>query len=288
MSASMSPTRCPSAARAMARFTATVLFPTPPFPELTAITRPSRGSSVGCGAGTDPVDWGIAPGGAWVALGGPAGSTTVIFTPSAGTPSTALTAFRASRTSVAGSSRESRKVNETRPSAVTARSRIMPAERRSLSSRGFLMRPSAAATCASREGRSEEHTSELQSLGHQLAEPRLDPLAQRDGRGAAAGAGAAQAEQEHPVGFVEVDDFDLAPVGGDVRPEGVQRLLDAFQRVGHRRIIGPPPGGSTARDSVEIAPGGGENPGLALGEGALERDARGVLVAPAEVQTRIL
>src|ERR1043166_303626 len=250
MSASMSPTRWPSAASAMARFTATVLFPTPPLPELTAMTRPSRGSSLGAGAGTDPVDWGMAPpGGPWVALGGPAGSTTVIFTPSGCTPGTALTAFRVSRTSVAGPSRESRKVNETRPSAVTARSRIMPAERRSLSSRGFRMRPRAAATCASREGATRLDRLDLPHLGHQLAEPRLDSLAQRDGRGAAAGAGAAQAEQEHPVGFVEVHHFDLAPVGGDVRPEGVQRLFDAFQRVRHRRIIGPPPGGSTARDS---------------------------------------
>src|ERR1041385_2036903 len=56
MSASMRPTRCPRAASATAMFTATVDFPTPPFPELTAITRPSPGISPGRGAGVWPGD----------------------------------------------------------------------------------------------------------------------------------------------------------------------------------------------------------------------------------------
>ena len=73
-------------------------------------------------------------------LAGPAGLATVIFTASRRTPSIPCTAARAWRTRVAGSSGASRKVKVTPPSSVTARSRIMPAERRSLSSRGFLMR----------------------------------------------------------------------------------------------------------------------------------------------------
>src|ERR1043166_1808413 len=235
MSPALRPARCPCAASATARFTATVDFPTPPLPELTAITRPRCAISLGAGAGTEPVDWGIAPGGPWVAVAVPAGSTTVILTPSASTPATALTALRASRTSVAGSWRESRKVNDTRPSGVTARSRIMPAERRSLSSRGFLMRPRAAATWASSGGAvTKSDRFHLPDLGDQLSEPRLDTLAQGDGGGAAAGAGPAQAEEQHAVGLVEVHHLHLAPVGGDGGPEGVQRLLDAFQRVGHR------------------------------------------------------
>src|SRR5580700_1264056 len=44
-SASSRPTLCPSLARASARFTAKVVFPTPPFPEPTAIivSTPGRG-----------------------------------------------------------------------------------------------------------------------------------------------------------------------------------------------------------------------------------------------------
>ena len=43
MSASMIPTRYPALASAMARFTATVDFPTPPLPEEMAMTCPSCG-----------------------------------------------------------------------------------------------------------------------------------------------------------------------------------------------------------------------------------------------------
>src|ERR1044071_9778458 len=234
MSASMRPTRWPKAASATAMLTATVDFPTPPFPELTAITRPSLGISLGRGAGIWPVDWGSTPGGPCVVFAGPAGSTTAILTPSAWTPSTALTACRASRTRVAGSSRDRRKVKETRPSGDSARSRIMPAERRSLSSRGFLMRPRAAATRASREGVTKSDRFHLLHLRHQLPEPGLDPLAERDRGGAAPGAGTAQAQQKHPVALIEVHDFHMPPVGGDIGPEGVERLFDAFQSIGHR------------------------------------------------------
>src|ERR1051326_3187368 len=261
MSASMRPTRCPRAASATAMFTATVDFPTPPFPELTAITRPSLGISPGCGAGIWPVDCGWDGGGPCVVRAGPAGSTTVILTPSGWTPSTALTALRASRTSVAGSSRESRNVKETRPSGDTARSRIMPAERRSLSSRGFLMRPRAAATRASRGGVTKSNRLHLLHFRHQLPEARLDPLAERDRGSAAPGAGTAQAQQQHTVALVEIHDLDMSPVGGDVGAEGIERLLDAVQGIGHRlsvvgqrlSVVGQRSSVSGRRSSVVVA-----------------------------------
>src|SRR5688572_13136471 len=49
-SASMSPTRAPVDASAMARFVATVDFPTPPFPLDTAMMRPRWGYDTGVGA----------------------------------------------------------------------------------------------------------------------------------------------------------------------------------------------------------------------------------------------
>src|ERR1039457_788015 len=52
MSASMIPTRLPVCASATARFTVTVDFPTPPLPELTAITLPRFGYETGVGAAT--------------------------------------------------------------------------------------------------------------------------------------------------------------------------------------------------------------------------------------------
>ena len=81
-----------------------------------------------------------APGGPWVAWARAGGVGHLILTSSRRTPSTACTAARAWRTRVAGSSGASRKVKLTSPSSVTVRSRIMPAERRSFSSRGFRMR----------------------------------------------------------------------------------------------------------------------------------------------------
>ena len=74
----------------------------------------------------------------------------------------------------------------------------------------------------------------LSHLWHHLAKPRFDPLAQRDGRRAAPRAGAAEAEQQHPVGLVEVHDLDLSPVRGDIGPECIEGLFDALQGVGHR------------------------------------------------------
>src|SRR5579875_3844610 len=47
MSASIRPTRCPSFARLTARFTATVVLPTPPLPEPTATTYCTPGSACG-------------------------------------------------------------------------------------------------------------------------------------------------------------------------------------------------------------------------------------------------
>src|ERR1051326_288776 len=220
MSASMRPTRCPRAASATAMFTATVDFPTPPFPELTAITRPSLGISPGCGAGIWPVDCGWDGGGPCVVRAGPARSPTVIFTPSGWTPSSALTAVPASRTP--GDARGSG---------------IMPAEGRSLSSRGFLMRPRAAATRASRGGVTKSNRLHLLHFRHQLPEARLDPLTERDRGSAAPGAGTAQAQQQHTVALVEIHDLDMSPVGGDVGAEGIERLLDAVQGIGHRLSV---------------------------------------------------
>src|SRR5450755_1967556 len=49
MSASISPTRCPIFESAMARFTATVVLPTPPLPEPTAIIFDTPGNATGEG-----------------------------------------------------------------------------------------------------------------------------------------------------------------------------------------------------------------------------------------------
>src|SRR6266567_5567184 len=49
MSASISPTRCPSFDRATARLTATVVFPTPPLPEPTATILETPGNATGWG-----------------------------------------------------------------------------------------------------------------------------------------------------------------------------------------------------------------------------------------------
>src|SRR5262245_33392598 len=182
-----------------------------------------------------PVDWGIAPGGGpWVTDPGPAGSTTVILT--SVTPSIALIAARAWRTSVAGSARPSRKVKVTRPST-TVRSRIIPADMRSLSSRGFLIDDSAAATLAltvsvtgTSDGLNRLH------FGNRLAEPDLDPLAKRDGGCGAPLAGPAESENEQAFVLVEVDHLDRAPVGGDVWSKRVQGPFDSFQQIHGRNI----------------------------------------------------
>jgi hypothetical protein len=136
-SASITPTWKPAWASATARLAATVDFPTPPLPDEIAIILPRFGWSIGWGAGGIWALAGAPVGGPWVALAGPAGLVTLILISSFRTPGTAATAARADRTSVAGSSGESRKVKVTFPSSLTVRSRIIPAERRSFSNRGF-------------------------------------------------------------------------------------------------------------------------------------------------------
>src|ERR1041384_1621930 len=218
MSASMRPTRCPRAASATAMFTATVDFPTPPFPELTAITRPSLGISPGCGAGIWPVDCGWDGGGPCGARAGPAGSTTVILTPSGWTPSTALTALRASRTSVAGSSRESRNVKETRPPGDTARPRDTPPAGRAVGRRGGGVGAGGGggggAPGAWRGGVTKSNRLHLLHFRHQLPEARLDPLAERDRGSAAPGAGTAPAQQHHTAPLAENHHLNTSPGGG--------------------------------------------------------------------------
>src|SRR3954468_436416 len=143
---------------------------------------------MGCGGagGLAAADWG----GPWVERAGPEGLVTLILISSFRTPSTAATAERADRTSVAGSSGASRKVNETCPCSVTERSRIMPADSRSFSSRGFWIRARAAVTRASRDSGTWLHRLDVLYLWHHLTHPGLDPLLQGDGRGRAAVAGA--------------------------------------------------------------------------------------------------
>src|SRR6266540_219340 len=204
----------------MARLADTVDLPTPPLPDETAMIRPRFGCSIGAGGGGGAT--GEAPGGAWVDRAGPPGSTTEIFTSSRRTPSIAANAPRASRTSVAGSSRESRNVNEILPSSATVRSRIMPAERISASRRGLRMRASAEVTRASSESatRSSDSFHRLH-LGHHLAQPNLDALLERHGRSGTSVTGPAQTQQESSILLVEVDDLHLPPVGGDVGPQHI-------------------------------------------------------------------
>ena len=107
-SASRSPIRRPSSASATARFAATVLFPTPPLPELTAMMRAMFGSRSGSGLGA-----GTLPGRSgdssppFAGAGAPratrrGGQTDVDL--HGGDASTASTAARVSRTSSPGSS----------------------------------------------------------------------------------------------------------------------------------------------------------------------------------------
>src|SRR5581483_2394335 len=282
----MSPTACPAAASATATLAATVDFPTPPLPDDTATILPRLGCSTGPGGGAT----GEAPGGAWVARAGPAGSTTVIRTSSFRTPSRAETALRASRTSVAGPSRERRKVNEILPSSLTTRSRIIPADRRSVSSRGLRMRARAEVTRASSE--SDTGASEGLDPLHlrdRLPEAQLDPLLERDGGGGTPVAGAAEPEEQHPLPLVEIHHLHLPPVGGDVGTERVQGPFDPFER-GHGPVASIPSaefgnirraGGGSTLAIGEIGARGPQHGVLDLVEGTGEGEPCGLRVADA-------
>src|SRR5512134_105174 len=227
MSASIIPTRCPASASATARFTATVDFPTPPFPDETAMIRPRCGSSIPAGAAPAVVAAPApAPGGPCVAVAGPAGSVTWIRA-GGSTPGTPSTAFRTWRTRVAGSSRPSRKVKETSPASVTARSRTRPAVRTS---------PFAGCVTPRRAARTREWSVSVISdrldgphFRHRLPEPGLDAVLERERAGGAAVAGAAHPEQQGTLGDVEVHDLDVPAVGADVGADRVERMLDAGQ-----------------------------------------------------------
>jgi len=42
-------------------------------------------------------------------------------------------------------------------------------------------------------------------------------------------AGAAEPQQQGAIGFIEIYDLDLAAMGGNVRPQGIECLLDPVQ-----------------------------------------------------------
>src|SRR3569623_720233 len=166
-SASMSPTRSPCFARATARFTDTVDLPTPPLPLEIAMMRPRFGYATGVGAGgtawalgSCPMTGSARPRGGADAGGGGAGAPrdtggtdefeddcegSRTSTRTSCTPLTRSTAWRTSRTSDAGSCASRRIVKRTRPSTVTATSRIIPERMTSSFVRGFTTPWSACA-----------------------------------------------------------------------------------------------------------------------------------------------
>lgn len=145
MSPSIRPTRCPALASAMARFEATVDFPTPPLPDEIAMTLPRFGSDSWAGGGGTALP--ASPGGPCVEAAGPDGS--LIWILGSGRSAT-VNAWRIWRTSVAGSSRRSRKVKVGRPSSPMTRPSTIPAASKSVPVRGFVML--ARAACAAESG----------------------------------------------------------------------------------------------------------------------------------------
>jgi hypothetical protein len=115
---------------------------------------------------------GAGPGGRGWSLAGPAGSTTVILTPSGCTPERRLDGVARLADQRRGIFPREQDGETDLALGVTTRSRIMPAESRSLSSRGFLMRASAAPTCAWRD--SAQIASTCFDLGNHLAQPGFD------------------------------------------------------------------------------------------------------------------
>src|SRR4029079_14034627 len=50
----------------------------------------------------------------------------------------------------------------------------------------------------------------------------------------------AQAQQQDPLGFIEVHHFDAAPVGGNVGTHRIERLLDPSQQIRLSVVAGHP------------------------------------------------
>src|SRR2546422_573023 len=229
MSASISPTRWPSRARAAARLAETVDFPTPPLPDEIARAAPRLGCSIGVGGGGTPPRAAAPAACAAPARAAPPSpvpppeSFTLIVT--AVTPGTSFTVLRASRTSVPASSRASRNVNVTAPPPSTARSFTIPAERTSLATRGLEMLARARSTCALSvlEAATGGNVPARAGRGQREREPRCRsagfPMHEKGERPALA------AVRLHP-----------GATASDARARGVAQGLSRFRRgAGHRR-----------------------------------------------------
>jgi hypothetical protein len=64
-----------------------------------------------------------------------------------------------------------------------------------------------------------------------LAKAGFDALSQGDIGGRTSLAGPPHTEQERAVPLIEVNNLDIAPVGGDIGPQRIQGLLDAMEDV---------------------------------------------------------
>src|SRR5690606_20901224 len=120
---------------------------------------------------------------------------------------TPSTAFRTWRTSVAGSSRPSRKVNATSPASLTPRSRTRPAV--STSPFAGCATPRSAARTRACSVSVISDRLDGPHLRHRLPEPGLDAVLERERARGAAVAGAPHAEQQGALGGVEVHDLDV-------------------------------------------------------------------------------
>src|SRR5690606_7484927 len=282
MSASSKPTRRPRSASATARFAATVDFPTPPFPELTANTCsiPATRFRSGVGAGTECGRSGRPPCAraaccrcAWSA----SGSLTSIL--ARATPSTASTAARASRTSVPGSSGRTANWNRTLPSASTSSPLTWPPLNTSTPVAGCFTRDSASRTRPSSASRSIAITVSLSCRRpappgapavrrgperarservHRLHgrnrhhDPAFDSLLQRHHRDRARAARAHEAQMDDAIFLVVVDQLDIPAVGVQCRPDRAEDLLDLFACT-HRILLPETGHGVAVRAAVRAA-----------------------------------
>src|SRR6516225_1905111 len=270
MSPSRRPTRAPVCASAMARFAATVLFPTPPLPEPTAITGPT-------------------PWSAFRSADGSRGFRTrlVVRMFTSVTPGTPVTARRQSSSICALSGHAdvvSTSVNATRPPS-TETSSIIPSVTRSRWRSGSFTVPSAASTASGvitcpaapmwtppggsgprsaaalppfpgaieddgREHRAADEEAgdddpvavehallgvHLRDLRQLVAQVALDAVPERGGGAVAAAARAVEPDRDHTL-LRHVHQLEVAPVRLDHRPELLDDVLDLrSHRLLHRR-----------------------------------------------------
>src|SRR6266849_1199336 len=208
MSASSSPTFAPLMPRAQARFMATVDLPTPPFPDATAIT---------C----------LTPGSTWFGCRPLKADRTlaVIFRSTAVTPGrspTSLVAmvWKRSRTGQAGV--VSSNVKLTRPSAPMARSLIIPRLTTSRPRSGSWIADSTASTCSELGGAALLLSTE----DHRCAQ-RQHPEKDEDGHDQGVGAGAGDAAR-----------FAACGTDAHVTPGRHERRTDPDQREQPQREVG--------------------------------------------------